>query len=183
MLLVIAAVVLVLSVPLAGGSLKRLAGLNIRASWTVLLSAAIQVGITSVIRGGSHELHVLLHFGSYALVVWFLIANRRIFGMPLLALGAALNILAIAANNGTMPASAFALRVSGIDTSGGFENSGLVAHSHLAFLGDIIPVPGPWPIGNVLSIGDLLIYTGGFIVLHCACQSRLALKRRRLAHA
>jgi hypothetical protein len=183
MLLVIAAVILVLSVPSAGGSLRRLAELNLRATWTVLLSCAIQVGITSAIRGGSHELHVLLHFGSYVLVVWFLVANRRIFGMPLLALGAALNMLAIGANGGTMPASAFALRVSGIDTSGGFENSGLVTHSHLAFLGDIIPVPGPWPIGNVLSIGDLLIYAGGFIVLHCACQSRLALRRRRLAPA
>lgn len=177
MLLVIAAFLLILSVPLAGGNLRRLGELDIRASWTVLLSAAIQVGITSLIRGGSHELHVLLHFASYGLVAWFLVANRQLFGMPLLALGAALNVLAIAANDGTMPASGFALRVSGIDTSGGFENSGLVSHAHLAFLGDIIPVPGPWPIGNVLSIGDLLIYAGGFIVLHCACRSRLALRR------
>jgi Family of unknown function (DUF5317) len=183
MLLVIAAVALVLSVPLAGGSLRRLADLDIRAAWTVLLSAAIQVGITSAIRGGSHEVHVLLHFASYGLVVWFLVANRQKFGMPLVALGAGLNMLAIAVNGGTMPASWFALRVSGIDTSGGFENSGLVHHAHLAFLGDVIPVPGPWPIGNVLSIGDLLIYAGGFIVLHCACQSRLALRRHRLAQA
>jgi hypothetical protein len=184
MLLVIAAVLLIASVPLAGGSLKRLGELDIRAAWTVLLSAAIQVAITSAIRGGSHEVHVVLHFASYALVVWFLVANRQMFGMPVLALGAALNVLAIAANDGTMPASAFALRVSGIDTSGGFDNSGLVHHAHLQFLGDIIPVPGPWPIGNVLSIGDLLIYAGGFIVLHYACQSRLAIGRRgRLAGA
>lgn len=183
MLLVIAALLLVISVPLAGGDLRRLASLDLRATWTVLLSCAIQVGITSLIRGGSHEVHVLLHFTSYALVVWFLIANRHVSGMPLLALGAGLNMLAIGVNGGTMPASAFALRVSGIDTSGGFENSGLVHHANLAFLGDIIPVPGPWPIGNVLSIGDLLIYTGGFIVLHCACRSRLAWRRRRLAQA
>jgi hypothetical protein len=182
MLLVIAAAVLILSVPLAGGNLKRLGDLDIRASWTVLLSAAIQVAITSAIRGGSHEVHVLLHFASYALVAWFLIANRRLFCIPLVAFGAALNVLAISANDGTMPASAFALRVSGIDTSGGFENSGQVSHAHLAFLGDIIPVPGPWPIGNVLSIGDLLIYAGGFIVLHCACRSRLAWGQR-LANA
>jgi hypothetical protein len=183
MLLVIAAAVLIATVPLAGGNLKRLVELDIRATWTVLLSCAIQVGITSAIRGGSHEVHVLLHFASYALVVWFLIANRHLFGMPILALGAMLNILAITANDGTMPASSFALRVSGIDVSGGFENSGHVAHANLAFLGDIIPVPGPWPIGNVLSIGDLLIYTGGFIVLHYACQSRFAWGRRRLANA
>jgi Family of unknown function (DUF5317) len=183
MLLVIAAVVLVISVPLAGGDLRRLAEIDIRATWTVLAALADQVVITSLVRGGSHELHVALHYGSYALVVWFLIANRHIFGMPLLALGAGLNMLAIATNDGTMPASSFALRVSGIDTSGGFENSGHLSHAHLQLLGDIIPVPGPWPIGNVLSIGDLLIYTGGFIVLHCACRSRLALRRHRLAAA
>ena len=146
MLLVIAAALLIATVPLAGGNLKRLADLDIRAPWTVLLSCAIQVGITS-------------------------------------AIGAILNILAIVTNDGTMPASSFALRVSGIDVSGGFENSGHVAHANLAVLGDVIPVPGPWPIGNVLSIGDLLIYTGGFIVLHYACQSRLAWGRRRLASA
>ena len=36
---------------------------------------------------------------------------------------------------------------------------------------------GPWPIGNVLSIGDLLIFAGAFILLHHACASRLALRR------
>ncbi|HEY1594489.1 MAG TPA: DUF5317 domain-containing protein [Thermoleophilaceae bacterium] len=183
MLLVIAAALLIATVPLAGGDLKRLGELDIRASWTVLLSCVIQVGITSAIRGGSHEVHVVLHFVSYALVAWFLFANRHMFGIPLLAFGALLNVLAIATNDGTMPASSFALRVSGIDTSGGFDNSGHVEHAHVAFLGDVIPVPGPWPIGNVLSIGDLLIYAGGFIVLHYACQSRLAWGRRRLANA
>ncbi len=37
----------------------------------------------------------------------------------------------------------------------------------------MIPVPGPWPIGNVLSVGDLIIFIGAFIVLHYACGSRL----------
>lgn len=73
-----------------------------------------------------------------------------------------------------MPASASAIRISGIDTSGGFENSAVLAHAHLAFLGDVIPVPGPWPIGNVLSVGDLIILFGALVVLHRACGSRLA---------
>jgi hypothetical protein len=49
----------------------------------------------------------------------------------------------------------------------------VLAHPHLAFLGDVIPVPGPWPIGNVLSAGDLIIFLGALIVLHVACGSRL----------
>jgi hypothetical protein len=73
-----------------------------------------------------------------------------------------------------MPASATALRISGIAERVGFDNSATLAHPHLAFLGDVIPVPGPWPIGNVLSVGDLIIFVGALIVLHVACRSRLA---------
>jgi hypothetical protein len=181
-LLVIGAILCVLSVPLARGNLGRLADLHVEAVWTVLAAAAIQVVITSAVRGGSHELHVALHVVSYALVFWFLVANRHLSGLPVLATGVVLNTIAIAANGGVMPATHFALRVSGLDTSGGFANSTALAHPKLQFLGDVIPVPGPWPIGNVLSIGDLLIFTGALILLHSACCSRL-FRRRAVAAA
>jgi uncharacterized protein DUF5317 len=181
MLLVITALALVASVPLAGGRLSALADIRPRAVWTVLLAAAIQVAITQM-AGGSHELHVVLHVLSYVLDGYFLFANRRLTGVPLVALGAALNVLAIITNGGVMPANATALRISGIASRPGFDNSAVLAHPHLAFLGDVIPVPGPWPIGNVLSAGDLIIFLGALIVLHAACGSRLAgqrLRRRR----
>lgn len=177
MLLVLAALALVASVPLAGGRLSRLADLRLKAVWTVLLSAAIQVAITSLVREGSHWVHVVLHVASYVLVAWFLVANRRLAGIPLVGLGAGLNMLAIALNGGVMPASARAIRSSGVDTSGGFDNSAAMAHAHLRLLGDVIPVPGPWPIGNVLSIGDLIIFAGAFVVLHRACASQLGGRR------
>src|SRR4051812_30403347 len=110
MLLVIAAFLCVASVPLAGGQLTRLATLEVRATWTVLAAAAIQVIVTSAVRGGSHLAHSALHAGSYALVAWFLVANRRIPGLKVLATGVALNVLAITINGGVMPASRFALR-------------------------------------------------------------------------
>lgn len=178
MLLVIAAIALVLSVPLAGGRLGRLADIRVRAIWAVLAAAAIQVGITDVVPGGSHLLHAALHMSSYALDADFLFANRRLAGVPLVALGAGLNVLAISTNGGVMPASASALRVAGIVARRGFDNSAALAHPHLAFVGDIIPVPGPWPIGNVLSVGDLIIFVGAFVVLHRACGTRLGFVRR-----
>ena len=87
-------------------------------------------------------------------------------------IGAALNMLVISVNGGVMPAAHTALRIAGIDTSGGFANSAAVEHPRLLFLGDVIPVPGPWPIGNVLSPGDLLIVVGALILLHTTCRSR-----------
>jgi hypothetical protein len=174
MLLVVTALALVLSVPLAGGRLSRLADVRVRGIWAVLLAVAIQVGITTVVPGGSHWLHAALHVASYGLDAYFLVVNRRLAGVPVVAFGAALNLLAITVNHGVMPASAAALRISGVDPRAGFDNSAALAHAHLAFLGDVIPVPGPWPIGNVLSVGDLIIFLGGLIVLHVACGSRLA---------
>lgn len=172
MLLVVTAIALVISVPLAGGHLTRLGDVRVRAVWAVLLAAAIQVGITQI-PGGSHWVHAALHIFSYVLDAYFLFANRRLAGVPIVALGAGLNVAAITSNAGVMPASASALRISGIATRAGFDNSAHVAHAHLAFLGDVIPVPGPWPIGNVLSVGDLIIFAGALIVLHHACASRL----------
>jgi hypothetical protein len=177
MLLVITALALVASVPLAGGRLGALAEIRPRAVWAVLLAAGIQVAITQM-AGGSHELHVVLHVLSYVLDGYFLFANRRLTGVPLVAVGAALNVLAIASNGGVMPANATALKISGIASRPGFDNSAVLAHPHLALLGDIIPVPGPWPIGNVLSIGDLIIFIGALVVLHVSCGSRLLPRRR-----
>ena len=181
MLLVVTAVALVLSVPLAGGRLSRLAGIHISAIWAVLLAVAIQVGISDVAPAGSHWVHVALNIGSYMLDAYFLFANRRLTGVPIVALGAGLNILAISTNGGVMPASASALRISGIDPRAGFDNSAHLAHAHLMFLGDVIPVPGPWPIGNVLSVGDLTLFVGALMILHRACGSRLFRPDRRRA--
>jgi hypothetical protein len=177
MLLVVTALALVASVPLAGGHLSRLAEIRLRGIWAVLVAVAIQVAITTVVPGGSHWLHAALHMLSYALDVYFVFVNRRLVGVPLVALGAALNLLAISSNGGVMPASAAALRISGVARRAGFDNSVALAHPHLAFLGDVIPVPGPWPIGNVLSAGDLIIFVGALVVLHSACASRLAWRR------
>jgi hypothetical protein len=101
--------------------------------------------------------------------------------MPIIALGAAMNVLVISLNDGVMPAASAALRIAGIDQDGGFANSAALAHPKLLFLGDVIPVPGPWPIGNVLSVGDLLIFTGALVLLHVTCGSRFGRAFRRRA--
>ncbi len=183
MLLVITAVALVASVPLAGGRLSRLTDIRLRAVWAVFASVVIQVGIVTVAPGGSHALHVALHLLSYVLAAWFLIANRHVSGILVVGFGAALNVLAISVNGGVMPASAAAMRIAGLHPATGFNNSAPVAHPHLAFLGDVIPVPGPWPIGNVLSVGDLIIFAGALVLLHRVCASRLPLVGGKAAPA
>jgi len=179
MLLLTIALACLVSVPLAGGRLGRLSELELRAVWAVFAAAAIQILITSAAPGGSHALHAGLHGFSYVLVGWFVVANRRLAGMPIVALGTALNVIAIAANGGVMPASAAALRTAGVHATAGFENTAALRHAHLRFLGDVIPVPGPWPIGNVLSAGDLVIVAGALVLVHLATRPARSVARAR----
>jgi hypothetical protein len=94
--------------------------------------------------------------------------------MALVALGAALNLLAITANGGVMPASAEALAAAGLPAAEpGFESSAALADPRLAFLGDVFAIPASWPLSNVFSVGDVCIGAGLTWGLHRICGSRL----------
>jgi len=171
MILIAAALACVISVPVTGGRLGRLVDLPLRWGWAAFGALALQVLITTLTPAGSTGLHKLLHVASYVLAAACLAANRRIAGLPLLAVGAALNSVAIFANDGIMPASSRAMQLAGLPPAEHFANSAPVAHPHLLALGDVLPVPGPWPLGNVMSVGDVLIIVGLLVVLHRACRA------------
>ena len=174
MLLVVLAIACVLSVPLRGGSLRRLADIRLRAQWAALGALLVQVLVLGVFPGGAAWWHAVAHVATYALAAWFVWANRSIPGVVLLAAGGALNLIAIAANHGVMPTSAWAERAAGLTPTGAFANSAVLDHPRLLWLGDVIPVPLPLGLHNVLSVGDLLIYAGALVLLHRTCVRRIA---------
>jgi len=179
MILIAAALACVASVPLTGGRLGCLLDLRLRWGWAAFSALALQVFITTLASTGSTGVHELLHVASYGLAGACIAANRRITGLPILALGAALNSLAIITNAGIMPASARAVRLAGLARADHFTNSAPLAHPHLLALGDVIPIPGPWPLGNVISIGDILIIAGLLSILHHACRATPSTPLRR----
>ena len=161
------AALIVASVPLTGGSLRQLLRLPLVAPWLLPLTLALQVLVINVVPDAPEPLPVLVHLLTYLLAAGFLWANRHITGMPLLALGGAMNGIAIAANAGTLPASASALRRAGWDTSGTeFANSAVLDHPRLAWLGDNFAIPAPIPFANVFSLGDVVIILGAAIIIH-----------------
>ncbi|HEY6525177.1 MAG TPA: DUF5317 domain-containing protein [Solirubrobacteraceae bacterium] len=168
MILIAFALLCLLSVPLTGGRLGRLASIRLRGTWVPVVALAIQVLITTVIPDGHEGLHKAVHIATYVLIGVFLWSNRRLPGVKVIGLGAFLNALVITVNDGQMAASRTAERLAGLHLGGGFENSAPLTHPHLLWLGDIIPWPGPLP--NVLSIGDCLIYAGTLILLHRVCR-------------
>jgi hypothetical protein len=179
-LLLAVVIVSVLTVRPAGGSLSALSRVHLRYAPAIFGALAIQIAITSVVPGGSPWLHRVLHVGSYALAAVFVVANRRVAGIRVLAVGATLNLIAILANNGVMPASRSALRTAGrLTDSTDFLNSAAVAHPRLLFLGDIFAVPRAVPFANVYSIGDVCIAIGVAIAIHGLAGSRLVPRRGR----
>ena len=178
MILGLAYLLCLLSVPLARGRLSALAELQLRRPWLVIAAIAIQIVIVSVVPGGVGVLGEPLHLLSYLLLGAFAWANRRIPGVAIIAAGGLSNFAAITANGGVMPADPDALAAAGKTTEAGeFINSKAVQDPVLGFLGDIIATPGSLPVSNVYSVGDVLILLGAFVLLHVACGSRLVPRR------
>jgi hypothetical protein len=169
MILIALAALCVLSVPLTGGRLSRLADLRLRGLWLPVPALALQVVITVIAPSGDASLHDLAHIATYVLLGLFLWANRRLPGAPIMAAGTLSNGLAVLLNGGVMPAAASAQRIIGMHLGSGFQNSAHLPHPVLLWLGDIIPWPGPLP--NVLSIGDLFIFAGTLVLLHRTCRA------------
>jgi hypothetical protein len=173
----------ILSVPLTGGRLSALADLEFRRAWLAVAAIAVQVLIISVLPAVGKGLSAEIHLASYVLLGAFLVANRHIPGLLVIAVGGALNLAAIATNGGVMPADPDAIAASGISRSATeFANSAPADGAPLGFLGDVFHTPGWLPIHNVFSVGDLVIVVGALLLLHRACgRPRGRLPRRARA--
>ena len=170
MIIVVAAILAVLTVPLTGRSLAPLANLSLKRVWLVWLSIGLQVAIISVFTLPKW-LGQPLHLGTYALSGAFLWSNRHLPGAWILALGTALNLMAIVANGGTMPALASAWRTAGLAIApNDFENSNIVHNPRLPWLGDVFAVPKGWPFANVFSVGDVLVVVAIIYFVHVWCR-------------
>jgi hypothetical protein len=171
---------MVLTVPLGGGRLGRLESVRIRWVPLAVAAFAVQVMLVTVVPDGDTDLHRILHLATYALAAACLLRNLDVRFVWLVGVGGLLNLVAIAANGGVMPASSGALDRAGLEAqSGDFANSDLVDDAHVAFLGDVFAVPAGWPGANVFSVGDVLMLMGVFLAVHAAAGSRLAGPGRR----
>ena len=161
MLLLVAIVVAVALVPLLRGDLRALATLRFRLPALLAAALVLQVLVITMFPGPATALRLAAYLSSYALAVAFLFLNRRVPGLWLAGAGALLNLLAIAANGGVMPATHGALATAGLGSTGEvFANAAYVAHARLWFLGDVVAIPASWPLANVFSVGDVLIAVG-----------------------
>lgn len=153
---------------LAGGRLSNLDGLRLVKPWLIVLALLLQfVAFSPLGAALGATAMIALHIASYGLLGWFVVLNRTRAGVVVAGVGASLNLAAIAANGGYMPASPSALATAGITYAGDvYNNSGVSGEgTRLAFLGDVFATPSWLPMANVFSIGDVLIVVGVALML------------------
>ena len=174
MILLVAFVLVLATVPLLGGHLTRLATVELHGTRLLLGATVVQAVITQLRLDVPDGVVEAAHILSYLLAGGFVWANRRLPWLWLAALGGALNFVVIVANGGVMPASPEALALAGESGTGAdFANSALVDSPRLWFLGDVFAVPESWPLSNVFSVGDVVLLLGAALLVHRIAGSRL----------
>jgi hypothetical protein len=99
-----------------GGRLGAIAELTLRAPWLFLAAIALQFVAfpPAFLPWRTEETFAsVLWVASYGLLVLAAVLNRRVTGVPIVALGMGLNLAAILANRGSMPVTYEAIRDAG----------------------------------------------------------------------
>ena len=174
-----------LAVPLAllcGGRLGRIAELRLRALWLFFLAFGIQVvafPFAFLPWTTGEDAAKVLWLASYGCLLVAAVLNRRILGAQVVALGMALNLVAILSNGGRMPATPEAMQAAGLDFAVK-HNSVAAAEPNLSWLVDRFAAPDWVPLTNVYSVGDVIIALGAMVLVVAATEARLPrLPRRR----
>jgi hypothetical protein len=148
---------------LAGGHLRALE--HVRLRWWALapIGVALQLAPLPSPLGLPLPLPAIALIASFPLLLTFAARNYRVAGLGSIFAGLTLNFAVIAVNGG-MPVSLSAVRSAGgaADRSALFSQTDSRHHvmagdDELTLLADVIPIP---VLGEVLSAGDVLIYSG-----------------------
>lgn len=169
---VIAAVVVGLAL---GGSLANLASIELRAPWLFLTAIALQLvafPLTFFPWDTDETVASALWLASYGLLIVAATLNARIAGVPIVAAGMLLNLVAIVANRGTMPVRPEAMHDAGRVDVVRANSTGMTDPS-LPWLVDRWAAPDWIPSANVFSVGDVVIAVGAIVLVLAAMGVRL----------
>ncbi|HWB55628.1 MAG TPA: DUF5317 domain-containing protein [Gaiellaceae bacterium] len=158
-----------------GGRPGRLAGLRLRGLWLFFLAIGIQVVAFPFAflpwttgDGAARTLWLV----SYGCLLAAAALNRHLLGAQVVALGMALNLAAILANGGRMPATPDAMQAAGLDFVVK-HNSVAAPDPALPWLVDRFAAPDWVPLATVFSLGDVVIALGSVLLVLAATGARL----------
>lgn len=147
----------------SGGNIGNLAHLGFRWPWFVLAVLLIREAILLTPLNRIDGVQYLYVAALLALVVWTGFHIRRVPGVWIVTVGAALNVIVILANGARMPV---APSLAGVLVQQGHlgQYELMSSNTNLNWLADWIGFP--WPVRGAYSPGDLIIAVGiGIVVL------------------
>lgn len=146
-----------------GGKLGNLASVSIRWPWFVLAVLLIREAVLLRPLNGIEGIQYVYAAALAALVGWTVWNVKRLPGVWVVTVGAALNLIVVLANGARMPV---APALGGALAQRGHIAQYVLmsANTNLNWLGDWIGFP--WPVRGAYSPGDLLIAIGiGIVIL------------------
>lgn len=162
------------------GKIKNIESLYIKGWYFIVLSFITNIAslliITKTQGNFSNFLYTnffFIHIAIYLLLIIGLSFNFKEVGLFITTIGTFLNFLPLLFNNGRMPVSPNGLIQSKLyGQLFLLERNQILTHSlmdndtKLKVLCDIIPLSAPYPLPKIISIGDILISLGVFILIY-----------------
>ena len=159
---------------LRGGELEKISHISIKGvhffaaalSLRGLIWISELLDITILLSSSSFFIAI-----SYFLLVFVSIRNIKLPGFSYTTLGVLLNSFVILVNGGKMPVLINQQIAQHMNTAALPGQEQNIIHTLMgsetlfAFLGDVIPLPGPFPDNSILSVGDILIFIGLFVLI------------------
>jgi hypothetical protein len=178
---------------IAGGKFGRLADAKIKHVWMIFVPLGLYVvSYAAAYFVAAEKLGWL--FGTLAIVeklalIVVAVTNLRLPGFKLILIGLVINLVALSANQGMMPADPAALTVAfGSEyvektrTDLHVRSSIMDASTELGFLCDIIAARRPFVFAPaVYSVGDLVMTAGIFIAIIAIMRTPLPGERKRVS--
>lgn len=172
-------IISLLLVKIKGGEIKNLEKVHIRAWQLILIGFIIQLLSfffvsfnNSTAFDSSKKVFGIINLINYLLITTTLVYNSNYKGFKLMSLGNILNIIPMILNKGRMPVYIGALSMKGLERQKELLLSGnLLTHSlvdknfSMFLLSDIIPIPEPYFMPKVISIGDISLALGIMIFI------------------
>ena len=162
-----------------GGKIKNLSQIHIKGWYVFLLGFILELislwifaNKTGNIANMFIDNFLIIQTLIYTLLIFTLGLNINKKGIKTIIIGNLLNFIPIISNNGRMPVSKTALIKSNLFTQLKLLEKGKILTHVLAenntrfyYLSDIISISKPYPFPKIISIGDILIGIGIFLLI------------------
>ncbi len=159
---------------LRGGELEKIFNISIKGVLIFAIALFLRLGVWALDLIGISVVSIYspyLIIISYFLLIYVSIRNLKLPGFKYIILGLLLNTFVIVLNGGSMPVLVKKEIIENINPASFLKAKSRVVHSLMnnntlfAFLGDVITMPKPFPDTSLISVGDILILVGLFVLI------------------